>query len=172
MQITRIFARYCRIPAGEGIDDIQPLARVQIVDGPLAVDLERVVVDRDVDRAPPDVVLRVGMLDDALVLRRAAGLFAREGDQRPGIGDVALRVLANRLGIELRRRKIAADVLDGDAVLRQVKRFGLPGCVGCWLLERVVIAWSAWPEILSYGDVGSIIASFALDNVGPRRNQP
>ena len=33
-------ARLCRIPAGEAVDDVQLLPRVEVVDGPLAIDLE------------------------------------------------------------------------------------------------------------------------------------
>ena len=47
-----------RIPAGEAVEAIKPLARVQIVKGALTVDLKRVLVARDIDRSPPDVALR------------------------------------------------------------------------------------------------------------------
>src|SRR5262245_25015226 len=60
------------------------------------------------------------MLDDALVLRRAARLLAGERNQRPFGGDVALGGFANCFGIKRRRRQVAADVLDRDPVLRQI----------------------------------------------------
>ena len=81
-----------RIPAREAVEAVEPLARVEIVERALAVDLERVLVERDVHRPPPDLLLRCGILDDAFVLRRTSGLRARVGDQRAVLGDA--RVLS------------------------------------------------------------------------------
>src|SRR4029079_11768827 len=80
----------------------------------------RVLIDRDVDVAPPDVVLGVGMLDDPLVLGAAARLGTRIGDQGAGVGDVALVVFANRFGIQRRGTEVATDVLHRDANAGQV----------------------------------------------------
>ena len=41
-----------RVPAGEAVEAVQPLARVEVVEGALAVDREGVRVERDVDRCP------------------------------------------------------------------------------------------------------------------------
>ena len=41
---------------------------------------------RPVDRAPPDVVVVFGLIDDELVLGRAAGMDAGKHDQRPALG--------------------------------------------------------------------------------------
>ena len=41
---------------------------------------------RPVDRAPPDVVVVFGLIDDELVLGRASGVDAREHDQCPALG--------------------------------------------------------------------------------------
>ena len=47
-----------RVPAGEAVEAVEPLARVQVVDRALAVDGERLRVEGDVDRPPPDVLVR------------------------------------------------------------------------------------------------------------------
>ncbi len=72
------------VPAGEAVKDVDVVARVEVVDGTLAVDLKRVLVHLDVDGAPPDVVLGGLLVDDALVLGRTAGLLARVVDERTG----------------------------------------------------------------------------------------
>ena len=50
------------VPAGESIEAVKPVADIEIVDGPLTVDGEGVGVDRDIDRAPPNIRFGVGML--------------------------------------------------------------------------------------------------------------
>ena len=45
--------------------------------------LVRVLADRLVEAAPPDVVVDVGLVDDVLVLGRAAGVLAGADDERP-----------------------------------------------------------------------------------------
>mmetsp|Transcript_8261 Transcript_8261/g.21329 ORF Transcript_8261/g.21329 Transcript_8261/m.21329 type:complete len:255 (-) Transcript_8261:70-834(-) len=66
----------------------ETLLRAEVVDRALAVDHERLVRERDVDRAPPDVVLRGVVLDDALILGRAAGLGPRAHRERACRGEV------------------------------------------------------------------------------------
>jgi len=46
-----------RIPTGKRIHNVQVVASVQVVNRPLAVDLKDVVIDVDVDWAPPDIIL-------------------------------------------------------------------------------------------------------------------
>ena len=99
-----------RIPAREAVEAIEPLARVEVVERALAVDLEGVRVARDVDRAPPDVVLRVGMLDDALVLRRAAGLRAGVSDERAVLRDARVFLEPDRVLVERTRRQVAVNL--------------------------------------------------------------
>ena len=111
-----------RIPAGEAVEAIEPLARVEIVERALAVDLEGVLVARDVHRPPPDVVLRGGMLDDALVLRRAAGLRAGVGDERAVLRDARVFLETNRVLVERARREVVVNFGDGEAVLVKSKR--------------------------------------------------
>jgi hypothetical protein len=73
-----------RIPAGEAVDAVEVRPGVEVVDRALAVDLEGVVVELDVDVAPPDVAGRARLVDDPLVVRAAPRLRARERDQRAG----------------------------------------------------------------------------------------
>src|SRR5690606_6017798 len=42
-----------------------------------------------IDLAPPDIILRCGLLHDEPVVRRAAGVAARLHDQRAEMGDLA-----------------------------------------------------------------------------------
>jgi hypothetical protein len=72
-----------RIPTGVAVGDVQPLVGVEVVDGPLQVDQEVVLLERDVDGTPPDPVSRIRMNGDTLVARAAPGLGARGDDQGP-----------------------------------------------------------------------------------------
>lgn len=56
------------VPACITIKDIDKIPSVEVVDGTLAVDFEGVFVHLDVDRSPPDIVLRCLFKDDTLVL--------------------------------------------------------------------------------------------------------
>ena len=62
------------------------------------------------------------MLDDALVLRRAAGLGAGVGDERAVLGDARVLLVTNRVLVERARRQVAVDLGDGEAVLVKSKR--------------------------------------------------
>mmetsp|Transcript_101182 Transcript_101182/g.283640 ORF Transcript_101182/g.283640 Transcript_101182/m.283640 type:complete len:405 (+) Transcript_101182:370-1584(+) len=55
------------VPAAIPVDDVEPLASVQVVDSTLAVGQEGLVVELDVDLPPPDVVSGGFLKDDALV---------------------------------------------------------------------------------------------------------
>lgn len=99
-----------RTDASEAIKDVDVLAGVQVVDGTLAVDLERVLVHLDVDGTPPDVVLARLLKDDTLVLGRATGLLPGEVDQGSRGGDDGAFV-ADGVFVELRDRGVALDVL-------------------------------------------------------------
>ncbi len=112
------------IPAGEAVEAIEPLARVEVVERALAVDLEGVLVERNVHRSPPDVVLGFGVLDDALVLRRAAGLRAGVGDEGAVLRDARILLEANRVLVERAGRKIVVDLGDCETVDRKVRRCG------------------------------------------------
>jgi hypothetical protein len=104
------------IPAGEAVDDVQPLAGVQVVDRPLAVDREALRVELDVDVAPPHVVANLGLVDDALVGGAATGLLAGVGDERAGGRDGGALLVAERGFVQERRGGVTVDLGDGDAV--------------------------------------------------------
>ena len=102
-----------RIPTSETIEDINSLARVEVIDRALAVDEKDMFIEFEIDRPPPDFRLAVGMVDDPLIERRAARLFAGANHQRAAVGDEGLFVL-DRVFIESRRRRVADDVRDID----------------------------------------------------------
>ena len=110
-----------RVPARETVEAVEPLACVEVVERALAVDLEGVLVARDVYRPPPDVILRCGILDDALVLRRASGLHAGVGDKRAVLGDARVFFEANRVLVERARRKVVVDFGDGQAMRSEIE---------------------------------------------------
>ena len=64
------------IPAGVAVAHVDLVPRVEVVDGPLAVQQEGVVVDGMVDRSPPDIRLRCRCPYDVFILRAATGLLA------------------------------------------------------------------------------------------------
>src|SRR5690625_7582244 len=72
------------IPPPEAVDHVKPLARVEVIDRALAVDVERAFIEPDVDVAPPDIFFRAGLADDTLVGRAAARLAPRADGKRPG----------------------------------------------------------------------------------------
>src|SRR5689334_6387776 len=82
----------------------------------LAVDEEALRIELDVDVAPPDVVADLGLVDDALVGRAAPGLLARQRDQRAGRRDRRALLVPERGLVEERRRGVAMDLGDGDAL--------------------------------------------------------
>ena len=110
-----------RVPAGEAVEAVEPLARVEVIERALAVDVEGLLVARDVHRAPPDVLLRVRMLDHALVLGRAAGLDAGIGDQRAVLGDAGVLLEANGVLVERAWRQVAVNFGDRQLVLFEVE---------------------------------------------------
>ena len=67
------------IPTGEPIETVNPVADIEIVAGALTVDGKGGGLDRDIDRAPPNISFGVGMLYNPLVLRRAAGFDSGVG---------------------------------------------------------------------------------------------
>ena len=78
--------------------------------------MERVFVARDVHWSPPNVVLRCGNLDDAIVLRRAPRLHAGVSHKRAVLGDARVLLETNRVLIKGARRKVVVDFGDGEAV--------------------------------------------------------
>ena len=103
--------------ADEAVLAVQVLGRgVRDQTGPEAVVVR--LGDRSVDAAPPDLVVARGLVDDELVLGRAAGVLAGADDQRPVGRDEALAV-ADGVLVELGGRQVGADVAaDGRALGR------------------------------------------------------
>src|SRR5690606_38110190 len=81
------FDAIARIPAGKSVANIKPLARIQIVDGPLAIDDKHRLVELKIDRAPPDVAGARRVVDDAFIERTAPRFRARANHEGPAVGD-------------------------------------------------------------------------------------
>ena len=110
-----------RIPSRETVETVEPLARVEVIERALAVDFKRVLVERDVHRPPPDILLRRGILDHALVLRRPASLHAGVGDKGAVLGDARVFLETNRMLVECARRKVVIHFCDGETMLAEVE---------------------------------------------------
>ena len=100
------------VGAGEGVDDVERIAPVEMLDDLRAQAVEPVLGQRMVDLAPPDAILRSGLLDDELVLRRAPGERAGVDDQRATVGQGAVTAL-QRSRVELGGRRAPDDGADG-----------------------------------------------------------
>ena len=100
------------VGAGEGIDDVERIARLEVLDDLPAQAVELVLRQRLVDRAPPDAVLRAGLLDDELVLRRAPGELAGVDGERATVRQRAVAALQGS-GVELSGRRAPDDGADG-----------------------------------------------------------
>ena len=110
-----------RIPACEAVETIEPLARVEIVQRALTIDLERALVARDIHRSPPDVFFGSGMLDHALVLWRTPRLYAGVRNKRAVLGDARVFLVTNRVLVECARREVAVNLGNSETVLVKTK---------------------------------------------------
>ncbi|KAH3664895.1 hypothetical protein OGATHE_003710 [Ogataea polymorpha] len=61
-----------RVPASKGVDDVHFVSGSEVVDSSALGDLPGLLVNLLVDRSPPDVLCRRLLVDNSLVLRRAA----------------------------------------------------------------------------------------------------
>ena len=104
------------IGAGIQILDEQLLA-LQVRDDVAAQHVEVRGVDRLVDLAPPHVRFARRLLDDELVVRRAAGMRAGAADQRPILREHAL-LAADGVFVEGGRRQVEMDGLRGLHAVR------------------------------------------------------
>src|SRR5687767_1299687 len=84
-----------RIPAREPVEAIDSFAAIKVIERALPIDLERVLVARDIYRSPPDVILRIRMLDNALVVWRTSRLGAGVRDERSIFRDAGVFLVAN-----------------------------------------------------------------------------
>jgi hypothetical protein len=54
------------VPTREAVETVESLACVEVIERALAVDLEGVLVEGDINRPPPNIVLRGGILTTRL----------------------------------------------------------------------------------------------------------
>jgi len=121
-----------RIPAGKAIDDVQPFAAAEMLERDALVFLERLFGQRDVDLAPPHIVLARGLFDDPLVFRTATLFLARVGRDRTRRNNHSA-IIVQCLFVKSSRCGVAKDVGNLDAVISKTyrKTHGGPG-------ERVI----------------------------------
>src|SRR5687768_5654874 len=84
-----------RIPTRERVDHVEPRPRIEIVDRALPIDLERGVIHCNVHSAPPDVFLRCGMLNDALIAGRTSCFLAGIRNEGAAGGDCRTFLVPN-----------------------------------------------------------------------------
>ena len=115
-----------RGPTGKSVKHIQPLYRVEVINGPLSVDLVVPGIQRDVDLSPPDVVGQTSDLDYAFVLRAASGFLATTQHQPPQIGDSSTFFVEYGFLIEFGAREVAGNipVLDSEVLKREIVAHG------------------------------------------------
>ena len=106
-----------RIPARVSIGHEQLRACIQVVACALAIDQERFLGQTNVDVPPPDVLGRIGRLDNAFILRAASGLVTATRSLCPRVGNDRIAI-NNRILIQTRSRRVANDVSDGNAAAR------------------------------------------------------
>ncbi len=111
----------CRVPAGEAVKAVEPIARVEVIDRALAIDGERLAVARDIDRPPPHVSLRIRVSDHPLVLGRSARLHSGIGDQCSIVRNAGVLLVTNGVLVERTRREIAVYFGNRELVLFQVE---------------------------------------------------
>ena len=109
------------IPTRVPIHDIDAVANIEIVNSAHAVDEKGVLVEFDVDLAPPDVARAVRVFHDALVAWAAPGFFARAHDQGPSAGDGGPGFMGEGFLVEHRGRGISQHRGLGDVVAFQTK---------------------------------------------------
>jgi hypothetical protein len=120
-----------RVPPGVPVDAVEELPRVEVVDGAFLVDVEHPRFGLDVHVAPPDVVGRALLVDDALVRGAASGLLAGERHEGARRGDRRSSLVLQGRFVERRRRRVPNDVFDFDAVLFEREGVGHGAPVGC-----------------------------------------
>ena len=112
-----------RVPTGEAVEAIEPLARVEIIERALAIDGETCARRSGMLTGPHQISLfGLRMLDDALVLGRAAGLHAGVGDERAILGDARVFLETDGVFVKRARRQIAVNFGNRKAVISEVKR--------------------------------------------------
>ena len=89
-----------RVGAGEVVDDIQRITAGEVLGDLRAQAVEMLLGQRVVHGAPPDAVARPVLVDDELVLRRAAGEASGIDDECAAVGELPVAV-RERVGVEL-----------------------------------------------------------------------
>ena len=105
-----------RVPTSKGIDNVEVITSIQVIDRARAVLHERGIGHLDIDVAPPNVVRAFRIVDDALVFRTTTCFLSGGIHQRANGGDGRFFV-GNCIFIKFRRGRIAKNVANGDSVL-------------------------------------------------------
>ena len=111
------------IPSGEGVDDVNLLAGIEIVFGTLAVDLEGVLTDVHVDIAPPDVICGGGVFGDSFIAGRTASFFTGVGNERTESRKASGWFVADCVHVKPRSGRITDDIFGFDTEVGKIDRF-------------------------------------------------
>ena len=77
-----------RIPTCITIHDIDAITNIEVVEGAFSVDQKCMLIEFNIDFAPPDVFCAVGMIDNAFVVGAAASFCPRAYGERACAGYV------------------------------------------------------------------------------------
>src|SRR5205085_2829779 len=111
-----------RVPAGIAVDDVQPFAGVQKINGALPVRHEGLVGLPDVYRPPPNSFAAARVVDDALVFWTATSLLAAVGGQRTGRRDQI--PLDDAFFIHSGHGQVSKNRCDPNSIIAQMKQLG------------------------------------------------
>src|SRR5215467_4562280 len=99
-----------RIPPGKAVEAVQPFAYIEVIkcalaDGPVGFGIEW-----NVNRAPPNLLFRRWVPNDAFVFGRTTRFLSRIGDQGASCCNGCLLVISNGVFVENTGREIATNL--------------------------------------------------------------
>ena len=136
------------IPTSVCIHNVQMIPSIEIVNCTLAIDLENVVINIDVDRTPPNIIFGVLVADNSFVRRRTSSLGTGIRNQGSRIRDDGAFIKKNGFLVKSCWRKVASNIFDLDAILIEVQHRA-PSQFGGLCIHKLEIAIK--PFISCYG---------------------
>lgn len=103
------------IPTGVAVKDVHALSHVHKVDGTLTIDVKYMLRAFDIDRAPPNVVPGIALINNAFVLGTSTRLLARATGQGTHGRDQRAVLILEGVFIQQGNSRIAMHNLGLDA---------------------------------------------------------